>query len=197
LIVACVLRSGGIYTPEWVQRLQNGVGRHLTGHRFICLSDVPVPCERIPLVTDWPSWWAKIEMFRLKGPVLYLDLDSVIVGDLAPLFREELTGPADFNCPGQLQGSVLSWGGDCTAIWDRFRADPDWRKWDALGIANGGLDQGFIASTIKPRFYEPGLVVSYKKHCRGSPPDGARVVQFHGIPKMTDVSAPWVAENWC
>lgn len=93
LTIACVLRSGGVYDAEWVAKLQRGVARHMTlPHRFVCLSDVDVPCERIPLVTDWPGWWSKIELFRkglFDGPVLYTDLDSVITGPLDGMFADQ------------------------------------------------------------------------------------------------------------
>src|SRR5262245_61940013 len=83
LTIACVLKSGGIYDATWVARLRDGVARHLPlTHRFVCLSDVEVPCERIPLEHDWPGWWAKVELFKLKAPVLFFDLDTAIVGDL-------------------------------------------------------------------------------------------------------------------
>src|SRR6185437_8074786 len=58
LTVACVLKSGGVYTPEYVERLRSGVGQHLDHYKFVCLSDVDVP-DRIPLENDWPGWWSK------------------------------------------------------------------------------------------------------------------------------------------
>ena len=84
--VACVLRSGGPYDASYVARLRDGVERHLPSARFVCLSDVEVPCERIPLATSWPRNWAKIELFTpglWDGPVLFIDLDTDVVGDRA------------------------------------------------------------------------------------------------------------------
>src|SRR6478609_2567748 len=94
LTVACVLKSGGIYDATWVERLRAGVKRHLPlEHRFVCLSDVDVPCERIPLEYNWPGWWSKLEAFRLPGPVIYFDLDTAIVGDLSEIVaRTDLWG---------------------------------------------------------------------------------------------------------
>src|SRR4051812_39102361 len=88
LTVACVYRSGGRqYSSRYVDVLQSMVARHLSlPHRFVCLTDVTdVGCERIPLETDWPGFYAKIELFRpglFHGPVLYLDLDTVIHGSI-------------------------------------------------------------------------------------------------------------------
>ena len=98
MIVACVLRSGGIYSPEWVRKLRDGVARQFTvPHRFVCLSDVDVSaiCERIPLVEDWPGWWSKIELFRsglFDDTVLYFDLDTVPVGSLDAMTPQALAG---------------------------------------------------------------------------------------------------------
>ena len=88
LNVVCVLRQGGKvgYDATWVEKLKNSVARNLTiEHRFVCLSDVDVPCERIPLIGAGAGFWSKLELFRtelFKGPVLYIDLDTVVCASL-------------------------------------------------------------------------------------------------------------------
>jgi hypothetical protein len=78
-----------VYSEEWVGKLQNMVARNLPRpHRFVCLSNVDVPCERVPLINDWPGWWSKIELFRpelFEDRVLYLDLDLVVLKNLSPI----------------------------------------------------------------------------------------------------------------
>lgn len=42
----------------------------------------------IPLIHDWPGWWAKVELHRQdlpKGRCLYLDLDSHVIRSLQPI----------------------------------------------------------------------------------------------------------------
>ena len=51
--VALVLRSGGEYRPEHVRALVAQIERHLPGVGVVCLSDVDVPCERVPLKYGW------------------------------------------------------------------------------------------------------------------------------------------------
>jgi len=102
LTVACVYWSGEfrgrekIYSTEWITKLQNMVSRNLTvPHRFVCLSNVEVPCERIPLIHDWKGFWSKVELFRpglFEDRVLYLDLDLVITSALIPFVEY----PSDF-----------------------------------------------------------------------------------------------------
>ena len=73
LTVACVLRRGGLFWgsregpffAKYVRILRDAVAAQLSlPHRFVCLSDVAVSCERIDLHQFWPGAWAKIELFR-------------------------------------------------------------------------------------------------------------------------------------
>ena len=98
LTVACVLWEGDFrlrdFSAEWVVRLRNMVLRNLPlPHRFICFTNkkqTPVSgIKFLPLVTDYPGWWSKIELFRsdngLTGDILFIDLDQLILSDLTPL----------------------------------------------------------------------------------------------------------------
>lgn len=199
ITVACVLRSGGIYDPSWVARLRGGVARHLPiEHRFVCLSDVDVPCDRVPLRHDWPGWWAKLEIFRVPGPVLFFDLDTAIVGDLSGIARvaaeNGTTVLRDFYRLGAGIGTgMMAWNDLdlCRGLYETFAADPvGWQN--SIG---GRGDQGFLEDAGCVRFYHrwqddlPSQIVSYKIHCRAGIPAGARVVCLHGRPKFGDMPA--------
>lgn len=203
LTVATVLKSGGIYTPEWVAKLKAGVEKHLTlPHRFVCLSDVEVPCERIPLEHNWPGWWSKLELFRLDGPVLYFDLDTAIVGDLSEIAEQAekwtFTLLRDFYRLGDALGSgMMSWNVDLRRLYDEFALDPNgWQK--RIGSAG---DQGFIEQNVNlkgvSRWQDVcgNQVASFKVHCREKQvvPKGTRVVCFHGEPKTLNLS--WLYDN--
>lgn len=190
--VACVLRSGGIYAPEWVARLRDGVSRNLGSHRFVCFSDVDVPCERIKLLHDWPGWWAKIEVFRLHGPVLYLDLDSVITGPIGPLFRDRFTMVRDFYRPTVRNSSVMAWPGSMTGVYEAFAAKPSRIMAEYERTHDNRIgDQAFIEDYAEADTFEPGLVASYKADIRKGNGKGASVVQFHGKPKPNEVPGWW------
>src|SRR6056297_1694046 len=93
ITVACVLKSGGDFDVRDVWALQEGVTSHLhEPHRFVCLSDVDIEgVDTIPLVHGWPGWWSKMELCRpgaVMGPLLFCDLDMVIIDDLAPLISD-------------------------------------------------------------------------------------------------------------
>jgi len=128
--VACLLLSGGIYTPEWVAKLQRQVAKHLTiKHRFVCLSDVDVPCERIPITGRWPTWWSKFEMFRpgvLDGPVVYFDLDTIILKNIDSFVKSE----GFWLMPGQKgrgrpRAGCLAWNCNTLPLWDDFSRRTD------------------------------------------------------------------------
>ena len=219
LTVACVLKSGGMYDFMWVEHLHRGIKKHLRAeHRFVCLTDTPDYVDGaiiIPLIHDWPGWWSKMEIYRLDGPVLYLDLDVVITGSLDELIAADcqpfdpaafgiseqlgktnlLVAPRDFMNKRELNSSVLFFN-DCSHLYDQFAEDPDRHMSRFRGDQNFITDRCWDALT-----FPPGLCVSYRRHCRtklgvGQLPKGARVVCFHGAPKPPDVDDPWVKEYW-
>ncbi len=194
--IVTVLRSGGEFRPEHVERLRDQCARHAPGVPFVCVSDALVP-GHTPLRHDWPGWWSKIEAFRLRGPMLLVDLDTTICGDLAPL----LDPPADwitlrdFNAPRaprEVASGLMFWRGDALDLYETFRADPAQHMSLNRTPQHWG-DGGFIARHAEPpTFWQdvlPGAVVSWKKHCAGGVPAGARVVCFHGAPR------PWEVET--
>ena len=206
LTVASVLRSGGIYTPAWVARLKGMVGRHLQQpHRFVCMTDVADVPDALPLLDNWPGWWAKMELFRLKGPVLYFDLDTLIIGDLGGIAAQaeaaEFTVLRDFYAPESGIGSgMMAWGGDLSRFYDAYGEAPDlWQR-----RSGGRGDQGTIqamASRSYLSFWQdeaPGQVVSYKaRGCEAGPPPGARVVCLHGFPKFHEMApTSWARKAW-
>lgn len=198
LTVACVLRSGGEYRPEHVIALRDGVIANLSApHRFVCLSDLDVHgVWTLPLGIDaHPGWWSKMALFRpyrLKGRALFLDLDTVIVGDLSELAA--YAGPfamlSDFLRPARPASGVMAWDAGCDtlrAVWEAWITGPEGHMHEH----RGGGDQSFIRSVVGDAVDRlsdlyPGQMVSYKIHCKGGVPDGARAVAAHGRPKPWD-----------
>lgn len=207
ITILCVLKSGGVYSPEWVAKLRRGVDRNLmTEHRFACLSDLDVDCERIALEHDWPGWWSKLEMFKpgiIAGPTLYLDLDTIITGSL-----ESFTdSPYDFAMlenfnQEAMVGSGVMWFKECApaGVYERFIQDPQRVMGHYQAVKNGSYrgDQAFIWDTLErkvDKLASPALR-SYKRHCRDGLPQGTSIVCFHGRPRPTEISPAWLKENW-
>lgn len=185
--VACVLKSGGCYTPEYVERLRTGVREHLeVDHQFVCLTDFDdLDCPTVRLRENWPGWWSKIELFRcLLGETLYLDLDTIISGPLGAI--RDLKGFAmlqDFYFPDRRGSGVMYWDGDYEYIYSRFLNDaPEW-----MNRYKDAGDQEYISDILdeKPKVIQdsiPGFVASYKasepRECRE-----ASIVCYHGRPR--------------
>jgi hypothetical protein len=209
--VACVLKAGRFdqaiyrdgYTADDVLRLRNMVADHLDDHRFVCFSDVDVPCERIPLEHGWSGWWSKLELFSqvFDDTVLYFDLDTVIAGSLREFaaFDHRFTMLRDFGSWNVPNSGFMAWRGDYSHLYRAFAESPE--GWMREYIAPPRLgDQSFISERQKPdhlwQDVFPDQVFSYKLHVRGKPrPPDARVVCFHGVPKGAG-SSGWVKEIW-
>lgn len=207
--VACVLKSGGIYDAEWVRKLRDAVARNLTRpHRFVCFSDVEVPCERIALQHNWPGWWSKIEMFKsgsLNEQTLYLDLDTAITGSLDGIANldSDFAMLENFSSPDFVGSGVMWFRKVPTKVYDRFLKQPEAFMEHYERARNGTYigDQAFIADTV-------GLdkidritdlfagIRCYKYHCKTKLPPGTSIVCFQGVPKCTDVKDEWLLEAW-
>jgi hypothetical protein len=194
--VACVLRSGGDYGPDDVRRLQDGVEAHLPGARLVCLTDAEgnITVPSIPLRHDWPGWWAKMELFApwIEGDLLYLDLDTIVTGDLSDLASlNRLAIMRDVYRTAGLQSSCMFLPEAVRApVWEAFTARPE----SLMQAFSGGGDQAFLESLWLPgpsRIQDllPGQLVSFKKDVRplGRVPDNARAVIFHGLPRPRDI----------
>ena len=210
--IACVLKSGGIYTADWVLRLKRGIERHTSAPpRFACLSDIEVPgVEVLPLCEGWPGWWSKIELFRpglLTGPTLYLDLDVVVVGNVAPLLTacSAFTMMHERGKSDYFNSSAMAWSGNMGWVYEAFRSDAA-HHMERFKLHPRIGDQAFISDLLvrerkPPRTFRRVLgydaIVSYKRdRCQSAPPVKARVVSFHGRPKPIHFQEGWVVAAW-
>ena len=127
--IACVLRSGGPYDGRYVRNLRAGVRHGLAGRpaTFVCLTDVPdevaADCDEVVVLEkNYPGWWSKLELFRLPGPCIYFDLDTLVIGDIGSLY--EAVAAADvgfwmlkpFLHTETWASGVMAWAGDWSSI---------------------------------------------------------------------------------
>lgn len=223
LTVACVLKSGGCFGWNHVEALHEALLRHLPRDfewQFYTLSDVspsPDAASTVKLIHDWPGWWSKIELFRLPGPLLYFDLDTVIVGDLSEIARGVMAMPdgqlmylPDFYRQ-RVQSGILGWSGDMSRVYETFKrieAKGQWMRyrdhyrlrakksvWRGDGEFLHWMNRmhGLNCKSID-RFTLKPAVFSYKRHVRAQSeadreyvPDCAAVVCFHGLPRPWEV----------
>lgn len=167
------------YDRSHVERLQAQVRANLKQtHQFVCVDD-----------SEFPGFWAKIDLFkRFTGRVLYLDLDSTVIGGLDDLanypapfvivknFKEIKEVPkAAFN------SSVMAFDADAVSHL--------YKEFSPSDMARLPGDQDYISERMpNAETFPLDWCVSYKvrRHLKfKSLPKDARVVCYHGKPK------PW------
>jgi len=217
--VVTMLRRSKEYTVADVLKLKAAVERNAERPvRFVCLTDsaaweFPEGVEVAEL--RHPSWitkQSKVEMFRPSlledwGRTLYLDLDTVICGSIEALlsYEGEFAMLGDFSDPfrNTYGSGMMAWaptiGSD---IYDAFVQCPEDVRLDTYRVGGGRGDQLFIRhyTPLKPHLWQemfPGQVVSYKAHCQyGFQLREARVICFHGRPKLGDIEDQWILDHW-
>lgn len=211
--IACVMKSGGWknrnhrveYGPSHVRWLRDQFTRQVTlPFRFVCLSDVQIAgVDVIPLQDDLPGWWSKMELFRALDEAFYVDLDTVITGNIDPMlaYAHRFTALKALSAANgnRLGSGVLAWGRDMSGLYREFMADAPRHMRECNTPANWG-DQGFIEHhTTGVEYFQdlfPGKIKSYKiDFLRGKPIAGASIVCFHGQPKPWEVKHDWVPRH--
>lgn len=213
LTVACVWKVGpGHPGPDYAEKLARAVARHLdTPHRFVCLTDHDGEIEGaevIPLRHDWPGFWSKIELFRpglFTGPVLYLDLDTIVCGSLDAIAATPDPVVASWDLQhGWLNSSVLLWRVDLPCVYEAMCADP---KAVMARYESGDLwgDQGLLQHTLSregiPWVWlqeaHPAAVWWHPNAFRQQPaPAEVGLSLWYGHPKPHEVRSAWVQEHW-
>jgi len=102
------------------------------------------------------NWYNKLQMYDKfrDGENLYFDLDIVISGKLPNLIRKEFTLLNDTwwreEAHTPLNSTIVSWTGDVSHIWDKFKADDTYY----LEKYAKGSDE-FYYREIEYQTYEP------------------------------------------
>ena len=213
LIIACV-RTGTLYGMDYVAKLRNMVARHLTRpHTMVCLTDQPERCEGMVFidVTDigLKGWWAKMILFapdwRGLTKVVYLDLDTVIIGNLLPLTAvagefaicESFARLAGANYPCQYNSSVMVIGGGMmTHIWRRFEQQRTqlMAKHDRYGDQKV-IEELYPYAAYLQDWLPEGYFCNYR-NLTDHPPKGASIINFGGQHRPHNCPIRWVQEAW-
>jgi len=215
------------YGPEQVAILRNMVARHYPApHRFVCVTDDArglKDIETIPLWHDYesipsphgggnPSCYRRLKLFDpaiaelLGDRFIALDLDTVVVGDLTPIFDR----PEPFVMWGETDkrswynGSlILMTAGARAQVWTRF--NPRTSPREALRAGRFGSDQGWISHVLgkgEATFGRKDGVYSYRVHLapnNNELPADARITCWHGRLDPWSYAAqqiPWVREHY-
>lgn len=220
------------FTHDHVRILKAMVERNLAvPHRFVCVTDDEIDgIETVPL--DWSKHVPGTCFVRLmqRRPdyaeiiggdrVLNLDLDMVIVGDIAPLidrteenvFWRNPNWPAPRRAYYQTSVQLLT-PGTLAGLYTEF--DPATSP--ALATRRfGGAEQAWISERLpwiswrsqdgigtwdhRDGIYGAGRIGDWQSEARVELPENARIVSFPGnrIPDQPEVMKkfPWVAEHY-
>lgn len=202
---------GDTYRAEHVNALARMLRRHMSiDYRLICVTDDPVgitECHTFPLwsephvrvVHGRPNCYRRLRLFSswarewFGSRVLSIDLDVLVLADLAPL----LAGDDDFRAfhgyATPLNGSLwLHRLGTRTHVWDTFDPATSPRLASDQRHANGrrwyGSDQAWMSYQLPdaPTWTEADGLHYYARLPGGELPADARAVFFTGPKK------PWV-----
>ena len=174
--LACVMVRGRRrrYSAKWVDRLRRMVARHTDRpFRTVCLTDQPETMPEgvepvvIPNRGHGRGWWSKLHLFHPGMPfdrrVLYLDLDVLVLGDLAPI----VDFPADFaicaDSASAWQGKdelkvIKAYNSSCM-VWDHRARERFFRDFKPEWMGELWSDQDALArmspreSTFPPEWF--------------------------------------------
>lgn len=154
-----------------------------------------------------------------SGRVLYLDLDTIIVGSLDELLSYD--GPfatlstGSFACetdnPSGYNSSVMLWDASACgaalsplhdgliggAVFKHLLRFDHWLEMLLPPAPAGGraaAPTGGAPDTLQALF--PGHIVEFNSECAEELPDGARVVCFPRSPKPHEVMLEWAEQAW-
>lgn len=185
------------YNETWVEKLHAGFRRNLTvPFRFVVWTDRRRHFNRgidQMWLTQPTSYASMIEPFSLGAPMILVGLDTLIVGNIDRmavycLDATKITLPRDPYMPTRsINGVVLAPAG-WQRVWDGWETKDTQSDMERLR----DFDTNFIDDLW------PGQVVSMKAHdVRRKGLQDAKIVYFHGVPKMHQMSEhAFVREHW-
>lgn len=213
-----LVRTGDKYGPEYVERLASAVRKYSTIKTIDLFTDQPEHTfagVRTVDVSEYqlPGWWAKMAVFRPKlrspGDSIYLDLDTLVLGDLSAL--ERVASSVDFSICGSFarQFGRRRWPcayGSCVMTlrddWGASIWRPFLRRREGLMQSKFG-DQKAIEklhpnAPLLQDLLPPSFFLNYRElpEHQDVPPAEARLLIFGGPAKPASTTVPWVESRW-
>ena len=209
--IICI-KWGTAYDATDVNILYGMVSRNITGKfKVVCFTDddadirpevecMPLPQLGCEIPSDVPGKWPKIalwgkELFGMQGVALFIDLDSIIVGNIDGYF--EYGEPSDVitarnwlkNFKKSAQTSVFRFPiGGHPYMLDNLQADP------ATISRKYQYEQNYVTQNVQGgiKFWPEGWTRHFRLHCMGALPfrylrpptlpKGAKIITFPGLP---------------
>ena len=228
---ACVIH-GNAYGWIYVEHLYNMLTRHITpgirlhvyteADRFVPQHMIRHNLEPWHITRPRGAWWYKMQLFNPihhAGPLLYFDLDTVIVSNIDWIWQQ----PVDYFWA--VHDFKYLWRPSHTGInssimwWDTQKYQHIWHDFVRQDLQHVMRkypgDQDYIGAMIGPdsRFLDQHSIVSWRWQCldggydfrnkRGRTPGSGTVVPnqtsvmvFHGNPKPDMIADLAVLQHW-
>ena len=231
------MKWGVKFHADYVNKLYRAVTRHLSlPHRFVCLTDntrgldpgietFPIPDMPVD-ITGPERGWKKIltfreELYDLRGPCLFLDLDVLIRDTIDKFFSidgDVLIIKDWLKQDGTGNSSVYRFeiGRHADVLQEFVRTWPEVKN-------QYRNEQEFISAVLLRKqalgYWPDNWCLSFKRHCMyhfplslfKTPrcPDSAKIIVFHGHPNPDEATAgnagkwyrfmrptPWISKYW-
>jgi len=220
MVTVCCVLWGDKFSEEYVHNLKAGVERNTTvRHKFVCLSDRHIEgVDTKFLKPGLTGWWNKLQLFDgdIYGRIVYLDLDTLIVGNIDWLleYSGKFMGIEDLGAQRQpylkdkLQSGVMAWNSDSMDwVYKEFYLKRD----TVVGQYRGDgeyLNQAITNRSLLQHMF-PNRLKSYKYDVYPNNIEDVSIICFHGRPSIIQslsetVTTPvrtyepqeWVKDYW-
>lgn len=182
------------YDESWVEKLYRGFARNLTRpFKFIVFVDrlrmFDEPIKQELLLHRPIHYGACMEPYRLNEPMILVGLDTVVTGNIDHfadycLTADKLALPRDPYQTDKVCNGVALVPRGHRAIYDAWHGEND------MAFLRAREDVVLLDDLF------PGEIVSYKKHVRDRGLGKARIVYFHGKPKMHELDDKDILLHW-
>jgi hypothetical protein len=216
MIIACV-RTGQRYPFAYVTKLRDMVARHMPpiSYAFACLTDQPEEAAGVNRIdisgAQLEGWWAKMLLFqdgwRRGHRVIYLDLDTVITGDLSPLVGAVVKQFGICSNFARAAGNT-GWPcryGSCVMVLHSTFDDRIWRafspsrrqamKDNEVYGDQRVIEQIYPNATILQDVLPANYMRSYRTLTAKPQPETA-IINFGGKSKPHNCNIDWVRSQW-
>ena len=223
------IKWGSEFTSEDVNILKKAAKNNTeTDFQFVCLTDdasglhheiiaLPIPMSGLFQMPKSAGAWPKICLFhpslgKFLEQVLFLDIDTVICGNIDPFFDDPGDTLRMLSCGSRWKDfesekapqpatGVMSYNVKCHInIFENFAKNPD------AAYNEHSLEQEFVgANSTRIDYFPLEYIQSFKYHLRRqylmdlllppkAPSEETRMVAFHGYPRPRQVAN--IGEKW-
>jgi len=212
ITVVCVC-WGDKFSDDYVYNLKSMVERNTTvPHKFVVFSDREWDgIETRILNPGLEGWWNKLQLFDTEhkldtNRVVYLDLDTLIVGNIDWLLEYDgnFMGIEDLGSINKhqtylktrLQSAVMSWDYQLNGhIWQRFITTNEGQRFRGDGEYLNHIIPKYQRDFVQKKYRGKLKSYKYQVYSEGIT-DNLSIICFHGRPSIPQAMTETVEIGW-